>query len=168
MIRQVQYNLIPVIRKSLGRKVIERRQVYAMRSETADAFTDGTKNIYIHEKFLAGAQFGPSRAITWAVEVANMLVHEYLHDDNNGTGCVHDAEFHELFHRVVSGHNFAESVRFLFEKYADNVKRAPAGIFTRTLDRLAVIEDKASAAKSATEDTQSRRSRSYRPRTRQN
>ncbi len=82
-----------------------------------------------------------------------MLVHEYLHDDNNGTGCVHDAEFHELFHRVVSGHNFAESVRFLFEKYADNVKRAPAGIFTRTLDRLAVIEDKASAAKSATEDT---------------
>lgn len=116
-----------------------------MKSETAEAFTDGRRNIYIHEKFLSGEKHGPKHAITWAVGVAHLLVHEYLHDDNNGTGCVHDAEFHESYHSVTSSHGFAEAVRYLFEIYADKVKRAPTGIFARTLDRVAAIEDKVGA-----------------------
>lgn len=120
-----------------------------MRSETLDGFTDGTANIYIHEKFLRGEEFGPKRAITWAVEVAHLLVHEYLHEDNNGTGCVHDAEFHELYHAVTSSHAFAEVVRNLFGKYADAVKRSPKGIFARTIDKLAVIEDKVGSVERA-------------------
>jgi hypothetical protein len=42
-----------------------RRHIYAMRSETAEAYTDGSASIHIHEKYLSGSTHGPGRGMAW-------------------------------------------------------------------------------------------------------
>lgn len=117
-----------------------KRQIYAMRSETVEAYTDGNSAIYLHEKYLSGSESGPSRGIAWAASVVNLFVHEYLHDSNSGIGHTHDAEFYELFHQLMQSGAVAKVVAALFRTYASALKRIPASL-ARQLDQVAVVED---------------------------
>lgn len=149
-IRQFQSSVTYAMQQATG-MTFEHRHLYAMRSETAAAYTDGFQNIFIHEKFLNGRENGPGRGIAWAVQVVNLLVHEYLHSDNNNMGCTHDAEFHEHFHMIVMHPQLAEMVRYLFGRYADRIKNLPGNV-VRDLNRAAVIEDKVAEAEKANGD----------------
>jgi Histidine kinase-, DNA gyrase B-, and HSP90-like ATPase len=117
-----------------------RRNLHAMRSDTAYAYTDGVKNIYIHEKFLRGAEFGPGRGFAWAVQVGNILVHEYIHNFNSGVGHTHDAEFYETYHSATISAAHADAERFLFGKYVEVIGKKSAQLL-RDMDREAAIED---------------------------
>jgi Histidine kinase-, DNA gyrase B-, and HSP90-like ATPase len=117
-----------------------RRNLHAMRSDTAYAYTDGVKNIYIHEKFLRGTEFGPGRGVSWAVQVGNILVHEYIHNFNSGVGHTHDAEFYETYHNATISAAHADAVRFLFGKYVDVMGKKSAQLL-RDMDREAAMED---------------------------
>lgn len=117
-----------------------RRNLHAMRSDTAYAYTDGGKNIYIHEKFLRGAEFGPGRGFAWAVQVGNILVHEYIHNFNSGIGHTHDAEFYETYHNATISAAHADAVRFLFGIYVHMISKKSAQLL-RDMDREAAMED---------------------------
>lgn len=77
------------------------RKIRACTSETVDGFTDGKAVIYVERKYLKvpgyeGAIFSHFEA------VKHLLVHEYLHEENDSTGHGHPAEFYERFHDLVS------------------------------------------------------------------
>jgi hypothetical protein len=146
-IRCAQYIVTCAMNAAVG-IAFERRNLHAMRSDTAEAYTDGDQNIFIHEKFLNGKEHGPARAIAWAVRVVNLLVHEYLHSDNNNLGCTHDAEFHENFHEIAMHPELGNAVRYLFDTYSGRLKHLP-GTVVRDLNRLAVIEHKLGAQETA-------------------
>jgi len=139
-IRSAQYSVTCAMKAAVG-VTFERRNLYAMRSDTANAYTDGDRNIFIHEKFLSGKKDGPARGIAWAVLVANLIVHEYLHSENNNLGCTHDAEFYEHFHEIVMHSKLGDAVRYLFGTYANRLTNLSRTVVA-DLNRLAVIEDK--------------------------
>ncbi len=69
-------------------------------SETNLAWTDGVSYIALERKLLKveGYKGGPLKAFT---KVAHILLHEYLHHDDDASGHVHDAEFFERFERIA-------------------------------------------------------------------
>lgn len=121
------------------------RRVGAMKSETAEAITDGRTAIYLRTDFLSSLQHGPALGISWAVKVVNLLVHEYLHDFNSGVGHTHDAEFYELYHEATQSQMVIHLASELFREYVSGLKKLPAAA-ARALDSLAVIEDRLGAA----------------------
>jgi hypothetical protein len=98
------------------------REIRAMRSQTADAITDGVRLIFIEKSFLSGSN-GPTRGMEWAFDVVSLLTHEYCHDINSGLGHIHDSDFYQSFHNLMCNPTVAvgKIVTELFEIY---VKRS--------------------------------------------
>ena len=95
------------------------RQILSMKSETALAFTDGTKFIWIHKKYLSGDK-GPARGFDWAFEVVSIILHEYCHNFNSGVGHTHDSDFYQLFHdSTVRTNQISLAVNELLKMYMD-------------------------------------------------
>jgi hypothetical protein len=132
---------------ALGTRDFSRRTFYAMRSQTAEAYTDGSKSIYLHEDFLTSKK-GPSMGMDWAAKIVPLTVHEYLHNFNSGVGHTHDAEFYEMFHRAMQSPRIAEMHRHVFNAYVGAIKRLPQPVL-RQMDRIAVAQDRASAESAA-------------------
>ena len=97
------------------------RMIKAMKSETADAYTDGRANVFINMRLLRGRD-GPNQGIAWAARMASLLVHEHCHDFDSGTGHTHDAEFHELFHAAASSDGFGWLVARIAQAWARRSK----------------------------------------------
>lgn len=92
------------------------RSVLPMESEVAEAFTDGEKTIYIHKKWLCSGDSGPDSGLVWAINVVNLLAHEYCHDFNSGVGHTHDSEFYQAYHELILGtdlENFGVSIGYI-------------------------------------------------------
>lgn len=127
-----------------GQMDIRERVYAAMESETADAYTDGRGTIFINVKLLRGAD-GPNTGATWAARMAALLVHEYKHDFDSGTGHIHDADFYEAFHDAVSSAYFGYAVTSLLLNWADVSKEDFGKTGTRALkhiDAQARIDDR--------------------------
>jgi hypothetical protein len=92
------------------------RHLAVMKSDTADAYTDGDSNIFINIRFLQGAD-GPGGGVRWAVRVMALLLHEYCHDFNSGVGHIHDEEFYEHYHEATSSRRFGEASASLFHSW---------------------------------------------------
>ena len=139
-IRSFQGQLSEALTSVLG-QTFAKRSIYAMRSETAEAYTDGVSMIYFRTDFLSSIHYGPVRGVAWSCKVISLLVHEYLHDFNSGLGHTHDAEFYETFHRAMQHFLIAGCVDRLFSTYVGFLKRLPKSV-VRQLDHEARLQDR--------------------------
>lgn len=67
-------------------------------SNAAEAFTDGESYVAVEASVVDEIAKG---GLPGMLRAANLLVHEYLHNDDDSGSHVHDMEFYEAFHEVV-------------------------------------------------------------------
>lgn len=67
-------------------------------SNAAEAFTDGESYVAIEASVVDEIA---KSGLPGMLRAANLLVHEYLHNDDDSGSHVHDMEFYEAFHEVV-------------------------------------------------------------------
>lgn len=77
------------------------RKIGVFESETLDGFTDGKRLVFVNRKFLkiggcAGHMFRAFDALK------ALMLHEYLHQEDDSRGHGHPAEFYERFHDIMS------------------------------------------------------------------
>lgn len=73
------------------------RKISVGASDTAQAWTDGTRNIWIERKKLKLIKDGFQGAYT----LASLLLHEYLHNEPSTDTHEHGVEFYERFHNIA-------------------------------------------------------------------
>lgn len=81
-------------------ETIEERILLAGSSDTALMWTDGAKSIFINRNLLEVKGFHGS-AYAHATKLAALLVHEYLHSEDDTDSHVHNAEFFERHHNIM-------------------------------------------------------------------
>ncbi|MNR71449.1 hypothetical protein D3C71_20750 [compost metagenome] len=97
-LRRVNNAVLAVMRQAGASDDTEReRELRIGLSQTANAWTDGKRVIWLNRECLAKLEDGMSGAMY----ITNVLVHEYLHDDSSTGSHVHDEQFHERFHRAL-------------------------------------------------------------------
>lgn len=74
------------------------RRIFAGMSDVAEAWTDGRDWIAIHRRFLKQLHANGYRA---AQKLVLLLVHEYLHNDQDAGHHQHDEDFYREFHDIV-------------------------------------------------------------------
>lgn len=97
------------------------------QSETAMAWTDGARCIWINRSLLAEMDAG----LSGVIKVLNVMVHEYLHDVDSSGSHVHDETFYERFHRVMVyspskeswGMTIGEHASFILKGYVMQLER---------------------------------------------
>lgn len=112
------------------------RKIHAGISDTANAWTDGEKAIWINRPGLKLALKG----IPGAIQLVSLLTHEYLHDDSDLATHVHDADFYRRHHDLMT-HNsdIGEAVESLVKGMISALKqegKRPTGTLARSNDRL--------------------------------
>ncbi len=75
----------------------EKRILRGGVSDSAQAWTDGQRYIVLNRDMLKKVTQGLEGCVT----VGGILVHEYLHDNDNSGSHLHDMEFYENFHEVL-------------------------------------------------------------------
>jgi hypothetical protein len=75
------------------------REIKVGVSDAAEAWTDGSSKIVIERNQLALVKQG----IGGFSGIANLLVHEYLHDDSDVGSHLHDYEFYHRYHEATCG-----------------------------------------------------------------
>jgi hypothetical protein len=127
-------------------KNIKERNVRVCESEVVEGYTDGDKVIFINREFLKiGGCAG--NALAKFESIKNLLIHEYLHDENDSDGHDHPAEFYKDFHDITTtGRNHYLS-SFCYRITMEYIKaRQKAGYKMRsgdfaTMDLLSKIDD---------------------------
>ncbi len=116
------------LRASSGDR-LEVRELMAGKSEGAHAWTNGRDRIWIDVKNLKVPGHSFAKLVSYAIKMATLLVHEYMHTDDSRDTFVHSAEFYESFERAVcfqdSIGTFASGFVELWVK--DSVKLAKTG-----------------------------------------
>lgn len=106
--RQVGYAM-----SRYGRKY-ETRKVSVGTSDVADAWTDGAFNIVYNRSVLKVAR----RGLSGMQVLINLMVHEYLHDENTAGSHSHDTEFYQAYHDLTTsvqlGDAIAHAAQFAF------------------------------------------------------
>ncbi len=77
--------------------ILPERELRLGVSEVAQAWTDGSKLIWLNRVNLGHMDHGMSGVL----HILGLLVHEYLHEGPSSGTHVHDEEFHERFHNVL-------------------------------------------------------------------
>lgn len=94
------YGYFPWLLKSAG--VVEtevvQREFRIGISEVAEAWTDGAKTVTLNRELLARMDQG----FSGVMHVVAVLVHEFLHEGPSTDTHVHDEEFYDRFHRVMT------------------------------------------------------------------
>lgn len=80
---------------------LQPRKVRVCSSDSVDGFTDGKSVIFVERKFLkvpgyAGALFAHFD------NVKQLLIHEFVHEEDDSTGHGHPAEFYERYHDITA------------------------------------------------------------------
>jgi hypothetical protein len=70
------------------------RTIRVGRSDVADAWTDGSKNVWINRKKLPLVRKGH----VGLIRIAALLLHEFMHSEDDVSSHVHDADFYSKFH----------------------------------------------------------------------
>lgn len=74
-----------------------RRQLHAGHSDVADAWTDGTRNVWINVRNLSLVREG----FQGCARIAALLVHEFMHEGPDTNTHDHDVEFYTRYHDMV-------------------------------------------------------------------
>lgn len=122
------------------------REIKVCESETVEGYTDGAKKIFVERKLLKiGGTAG--RMFASFEKLRGLLVHEYLHRQDDSTGHGHPPEFYEEFHDLMlDSENLREWTFYAVSRYV--AQRRKAGVKMRAgdlhaLDVLLVVDDKA-------------------------
>jgi hypothetical protein len=75
----------------------ENRRILVGESDTAEAWTDACEHIWINRKRLALVREG---RVGW-VKLAGLLLHEFVHDEDDRGSHVHDKDFYEKVHDLL-------------------------------------------------------------------
>lgn len=123
-----------VHKRSSGNK--HPRKVMLGRSEECDAFTDGESYIVVVDEV---AKKAAQKGIGGFVMLANLMLHEYLHDSDDSGSHVHDVTFFEDFHEIAIDHaadlfEVAASCFTSFAKSTSKMTKKQA----KALDTLAI------------------------------
>ena len=110
------------------------RRVMLGRSDECDAYTDGETYIVIIDEV---AEKAVKRGLGGFLHLANLMVHEYLHDSDDSGSHVHDPAFYEDYHDIVLDHaaGLMEAASSCFAGYAKSVTRMTKKQ-AKTLDTL--------------------------------
>lgn len=100
-------------------KEISYRKIKAGVSDIAQAWTDGKDYVAINKPQLNEGRKGLS-GFNYLVL---LLVHEYIHDDNDTSSHVHDFDFYETYHKIVCNPNLIHDIsEKMFSKYIKFMK----------------------------------------------
>ena len=91
-------------------------------SDTAEAWTDGKRYIFLNRDLLKKADEG----VRGFVVIASVLIHEYLHRESDAGSHAHDMEFYEAFHHIVADTKLnilGESAVSMFRKYTNLLRQ---------------------------------------------
>jgi hypothetical protein len=112
-----------------------RRELFIARGEGIEAFTDGSSYIGITEESVGRAIQG---GLAGFVRMAHLLVHEYLHSDDDSGSHIHDPEFHEAFHEAIleCGEELHSAASRAFKIYASQTQKRLGKAKARDLDTL--------------------------------
>lgn len=75
------------------------RRIYAGHSDCALAWTDGRHKIFLDIGYLESLKLG----LIAIIDLANLIVHEMMHDDHDMQTHSHSQEFYQDFHDIASG-----------------------------------------------------------------
>ena len=121
-----------------------KRALRAGESETALAWTDGSSYIAIERKLLKIGGY-QGRALSAFAKIASILVHEYLHNDDDTSGHMHDAEFFEHFEQVSCQGNaigafIDRALGIWLNLKRKQAKKQPRGVL-EDMDRMQAMDD---------------------------
>lgn len=96
------------------------RQIRAGASDVADGWTDGQTFIAVNRTYLSSGYVRYKHFY----DIALLLAHEYLHDSNDLGSHLHDADFYESFHNIVSNSNaVCNSVDYMLKTFLGYLRR---------------------------------------------
>lgn len=84
-----------------------KRRIVVGESGTSDAWTDSSTYIAINREILDEAYSGGVKGLT---RIANILIHEYCHDEASIGDHNHNNEFYQRFHDAVTNRNYSPMV----------------------------------------------------------
>jgi hypothetical protein len=117
-----------------------RRKIVAGEAPSALAWTDGHSYIALEKKTLALAKQG----MPGIMNIANILVHEYLHRSSSSDSHAHDQQFYESFENVVTDPRSAELVGRFVQKvtggFIVEARRLKLPITRALMDSIAFSE----------------------------
>lgn len=151
-VQSVQAYLAHAVSQSLGEdRTKSTRTLRVMKSESAEAYTDGKENIFINIKNLQGMK-GPRNGIKWAHFMCTLVLHELCHDVDSGTGHTHDEDFYHVFHEASFECAFGTAVEKLFREWVEQSekisKKGPSQGLSRQIDLDAKFQDRQEAENS--------------------
>lgn len=120
-IKTMSWGIADAVAGEVGKRVAPREIVVGL-SNHAEAYTDGSTYIAVVNTFLDKCLRG---GLAGFHLIANVLVHEYLHNTEDTGSHTHDPEFMEAFHEVMvrRGVRVAEAAANAYETWARNEKR---------------------------------------------
>lgn len=120
-IRQMAWDAAKAVEAEVGKEVVERQIVMGLSSH-AEAYTDGSTYIAVVDTFVKKCL---RDGLSGFHQLANVLVHEYLHNTEDSGSHTHDAEFFETFHEVMvrQGARVAGTAAKAYEAWAKAEKR---------------------------------------------
>jgi hypothetical protein len=115
------------------------RQIELGVSDTAAAWTDGSTRIVIERRQLNLLKDG----VGGFSGIANLLVHEFLHDTEDTGSHTHDMEFYKRYHDATCANEgiLNKAVAYGLAAYLRELRRTKRRIPAKLLENLAVIED---------------------------
>lgn len=140
-LKKVQGNLVSLIR-GCGYEPGGQRVIRIGVSDTAEAWTDGASYIALERDVLRKIKDG----FKGAVYLTNLLIHEYLHREEDSGSHLHDLEFFEAFHEIVLHPTHAPSgviARQLMLSYTNDLRSSGKRIVSAVIkdeDLLAITE----------------------------
>jgi len=114
------------------------RQAFLGVSEVAEAWTDGGSQVVLNREMLPLFEQG----VSGFVGIANLVVHEWLHDNASVGSHTHDYEFYERYHEATCGRAgmLNRAAILSFQKYAQELKRLDKALSRRAMRDLDQIE----------------------------
>jgi hypothetical protein len=93
-------------------------------SEVAEAWTDGKGYVCLNRNILPRMKDG----LAGAMSIVNILLHEYLHQDESAGSHIHDAEFYERFESVSCNYSnqwlsVGNAAKLALKKFATEAAR---------------------------------------------
>lgn len=118
----------------LFRNENKKRRIVIGESETAEAWTDHLTYIAIERSLVDDAYSGGVKALT---RIANLIIHEYCHDEPSIGDHNHNGEFFQRYHDATLSHNYSPMVwaEEAFLTYFTARQKAGLGQVSREIER---------------------------------
>lgn len=139
-IKEYSDSLSYIVARSKG-EYSSPRKIRVGVSDVAEAWTDASAYIAINRKNLKAGREG----IAGFTYLVNLLVHEYLHDDDDASTHVHNFEFYEAYHDITCSQNqYLHSIALkMFNRFIKEMRKEKLDhkILCATLEQADVLAE---------------------------